>query len=178
MSDFFIGEIRLFPYTFPPRYWMLCQGQSLNFSQFQALGSLLQSTFSPSPNNTTFNIPDLQGRAIVGSGTLPGSTTSYAIGYAHRGGVEQVTLTPDQVPPHTHALNASNTAASTNTASGNLLGTNTNIPIYVTPSDTTPLTPLSPATVAVVGGNPHSNMQPTLVMSYCIAVNGIYPTRS
>ena len=98
MAEAFVGEIRAFGFNFAPRSWAFCDGQLLPISQNQALFSLI-GTFYGGDGRTTFQLPDLRGRAPIKYGNGPG-LSSYQLG--HRGGLEQVTLTQNQMPTHNH----------------------------------------------------------------------------
>jgi len=180
VSDYFIGEIRMFPWDWAPRGWALCNGALLPITQNQALFSLLGTTYG-GDGQSTFALPNLNGRTPVGQGVSPVSGASYDCGEAD--GVESVTLLPLAMPTHTHALTAANEAATIPAPGTNYLAQPvvsltdpTPVNLYSTP---TALTSLDPGAVSVTGGGgPHSNMQPSLVMNYCIATNGIFPSRN
>jgi microcystin-dependent protein len=180
MSEPFLGQITLFPYNFPPRNWADCQGQLLPISQNTALFSLLGTNFG-GDGRVTFGLPDLQGRAAVGQGTLPGGS-SYSMG--EQDGVESVQLITTTMPSHTHSLNATTVQGTTNAPAGGVLALAAkgtlrarNVGNIYNPA--APNTPLVPATVALAGGGqPHNNVQPLLVLRYCIALSGIFPSRS
>ncbi len=170
MSEPFLGEIRLFPYNFAPRGWAFCNGQILSIAQNTALFSLLGTTYGGN-GQTTFALPDLRGRLAVSSGQGPG-LSQYDLGEV--GGVENVTLLNTQMPQHTHVLNASNNDA-TDAAPGG------NVPAVI-PSGgytSTPSTTMSGQAVGATGGNqPHTIVQPFLTLNYCIALQGIFPSRN
>ncbi len=168
--DPFLGELRLFPYPgIIPRGWQACAGQLLSIQQNAALFSLLGTTYGGN-GTTTFALPDLRGRAPVGvgSGYVQGS----------QAGTETVTLTAATMPAHNHMLNAdSGTTNSQDAAANNFLATGGTPPqlIYGAPNN---LVTLDPGTLSQTGGStPHANMQPFLVLQYCIAINGIFPSR-
>jgi len=173
MSDFFIGEIRAFPFGFAPRGWHLCDGSLLQIQQNAALFSLLQTQFG-GDGQKTFGLPDLRGRTMLNQVT--GSST-YAIGAI--GGAETVTftLTQTQMPVHTHAL-CGNTATSglVNTPAGAVPATQAS-PICYAAQAQSPAKNMAAASLAAVGGGPHNNMQPSLVLNYCISTTGIYPQK-
>jgi microcystin-dependent protein len=179
MSDPFLGQITLFPYQFAPLNWADCDGRWLPISQNTALYSLIGNTYG-GDGKTTFALPDLQGRAALGQGTLTGGHT-YALG--EKDGVELSYVSPDMMPPHTHALNASNLWGTDNSPKGNVLAqvaggdlqnTNKGNIYNVGP----PTTTLQTTTLAPVGGQQaHNNMQPSLALRYCICVVGILPQR-
>ena len=166
MADPYLSEIRLVSFNYPPRGWAFCNGQILAISQNQALFSLLGTTYGGN-GQTTFALPDLRGRVPihVGDGHVLGE----------RAGEQAHTLTIGELPSHTHGVLASTlTNGGSATPNGNVLGGGNNV--Y---RSSGALTTLSPATVGAVGGSqPHLNMQPFLVMSYCIALVGIFPSNN
>lgn len=194
-SEPFIGQIQTFGFNFPPRGWATCSGQILAISTNTALFSLL-GTYYGGNGQTTFALPNLNGRVPIHQGTGPG-LSSYQLGQA--GGTEAVTLNIAQIPAHTHSFvptNAGVTSVQTRStaaqaASGSLLAraidANTSgdaIPQIYVPAGTAgtqvPMGGLSVAgTNTVLGSSqPHSNMQPYLGLNTCIALEGIYPSRN
>jgi microcystin-dependent protein len=177
MTTPFIGQITAFPFGFAPRGWVDCAGQDLPINQNVALFALLGTRFGGN-GSTFFRLPDLRGRVPVGFGSGPG-LTPYAVG--DTGGAEDVTLTGAALPAHSHSLNATTAQATTNVASGNLLATAQGDGsamglIYGTGA---PDTPLASGAIGLTGGSqPHNNMQPYLVLRYCIAIEGDFPMRS
>lgn len=173
MADNFIGEIKLLPYEWAPKYWVLCAGQLLAINSNQALFSLLGTTYG-GDGVTTFGLPDLRGRAPIHpnvSAGLPQGT---------KAGVENVTLLLTNLPTHNHLVQASSTAGDTQLFAGNNIAAAKNpagdVSLYEPAAS---LQTLDPATVSNTGGNqPHENCQPSLVMNYCIATQGIYPSRN
>lgn len=168
MSEPFLGEIRAFGFTFAPRGWAACDGQLLPINQNQSLYSLLGTTYG-GDGRTTFALPDLRGRVPIDAGPthVQGST----------GGSETHVLQVDELPAHTHAWTASTTTADSASPAGNLLAaaTATN-PAWAAPG--TP-TAMAPETIARTGDSAgHENMQPWLVVQYCIALQGLFPTRN
>ena len=167
MAEPFLSEIRLMSFEFAPKGWALCNGQLLPINQNQALFSLLGTTFG-GDGRVNFALPDLRGRTPihVGSGHTLGE----------RGGEQAHTLSIPEIPTHTHVLNASATdgnAPVPSGPSGNVLARTVN-QIYGPAGN---LTSLSPATVMNVGGSQaHLNMQPFLTISFCIALQGIFPS--
>lgn len=178
MTAPFIGQITPYAFAFPPRGWALCNGQLLAINQNTALFSLLGTQYGGN-GVTTFGLPDLRGRAGVNQGAGPG-LSSYTIGQLS--GVETVTLLSTQMPAHTHTWSASTAfgdqpAPTGGFLSGGQIPNGTPIPSYAAPGGAT--VPLSSAMLASIGGNSaHPNMQPYLVVSFCIAVQGIFPSRN
>lgn len=165
MAEPFIGELRAFPFGFAPRGWALCEGQEMAISQNQALYAILGTTYGGN-GTTTFRLPDLRGRVPVHVGN--GVTLGQAAGE------ETHALTVQEMPAHTHTVEASNQDGRTRDAQGNVWA-KTNQPAYGTPADST----MSPMSVSQAGGNQaHANMQPYQVVNYCIAVVGIFPSRN
>jgi microcystin-dependent protein len=181
MSQPFVGQIALFPYTFAPRGWAFCEGQLLPISQNTALFSLL-GTFYGGNGTSNFALPDLQGRVPISAGQGPGLST-YIQG--EEGGVENVSLLSSENPSHNHTLFATTDGGATSTASGNQLANPqagsphtgfTKGNIY---SGTAPNTALAATAIAPTGsGLPHNNIQPYQVLQYCIALQGVYPARN
>jgi microcystin-dependent protein len=172
MSEPYLGMIIIVPYTFAPRGWAFCAGQILSISQNTALFSLLGTTFGGN-GQTTFGIPDLRGRVPVGSGQGPG-LSNYDLGEV--AGSETVTLTTQEIPAHSHTVSASSNDPSANRASNAALAA-TNI---YDPNGADGRTFMNPNVMPPSGGNnqPHENRQPFLVLNYCIAMTGIYPSRN
>jgi microcystin-dependent protein len=165
MAEPFLSEIRLMSFQFAPKGWALCNGQLLPINQNQALFSLLGTTFG-GDGRVNFALPDVRGRTPihVGSGHTLGE----------RGGEQAHTLSIAELPTHTHVLNATSNAGTALVPSGNLLATS-NIPAYLAPDAN--LVAMNPATVTNVGGSQaHLNMQPFLTLSFCIALQGIFPS--
>jgi microcystin-dependent protein len=171
MADPFVAEIRIFGFNFAPRGWAFCDGQLMPISQNTALFSLLGTTYGGN-GKSNFGLPDLQGSVPVHAGESPGGS-SYDLGQS--GGSETVTLLQTEVPPHTHAMNASASEAGSTSPEGQLFAAGQGIAEYAAPGATTTL---SPQMVAPAGGDrPHNNMQPSLTLSFCIALQGVYPPR-
>jgi microcystin-dependent protein len=165
MAEPFLSEIRIMSFVFPPKGWALCDGQLLPINQNQALFSLLGTTFG-GDGRVNFGLPDLRGRAPihVGSGHTLGE----------RGGEQAHTLSIAEVPTHTHVLNGTSTAGNALVPGGNLLA-KVNLPAYHAVDAN--LTAMAAASVANVGGSQaHLNMQPFLTLSFCIALQGIFPS--
>jgi microcystin-dependent protein len=169
VAEPYIGEIRLFPYNFAPRGWLFCQGQLLPIAANTALFSVLGTTYGGN-GQTTFGLPDLRGRAPISAGQGPG-LTDYTLG--EQVGVETVTLSLNQMPVHQHALNASNQAAdSSRPGDAYLAGGGA----YAQTSDGTLMGGNSIG--LSVGGQAHENRPPRLVLNWCIATAGLFPSRN
>lgn len=181
----FIGQIQAFGFNFAPRGWALCNGQLLSIAQNTALFSLLGTTYG-GDGQTTFALPNLQGRVMIHQGNLPGGG-SYQMGQTS--GVENAILNVNQMPIHNHIatatsiLQADNTAATTGNPNNKVLAQNASTSLYVIPD--TSLVNMAPqavttsVTVATAGGSqPFSVLQPFLVVNVCIATEGIFPSRN
>lgn len=163
MAEPFLSEIRMFSFVFAPKGWALCNGQLLPINQNQALFSLLGTSFG-GDGRVNFALPDYRGRIPmhVGEGHTLGE----------RGGEQAHTVSIAELPQHTHVLNAATAGAETSVPASNVLGPALNA--YAPPSN---LTSLQPGTVTNVGGSQaHLNMQPFLTLSFCIALQGIFPS--
>ena len=172
MTDQFIAEIRMFGLNFAPTGWALCDGQLLPISQNTALFSLL-GTFYGGNGKTTFALPDLQGMAPMHPGQGPGLSL-HDLG--ETAGSDTVTLLLSEIPGHAHGVSASNTDGTAQSAAGEQLAGGIGIAQYAAAAN---LTQLAPAAVAPVGGGlPHNNLQPYLTLTFCIALQGIFPARS
>jgi microcystin-dependent protein len=180
MANPFLGQIALLPYNFAPLGWALCEGQLLPISQYTAVFSLLGTQFG-GDGRTNFALPDLRGRAPIGQGQGPGLSV-YNIGSAQ--GVEQVTLNTSTIPSHTHGFPAFATTATTNAPSGALPaeGKGAGRGTFAVNTYTAPGTAVSLAAAEVVpvtgGGAAHNNLQPYLTLNWCIALQGVFPSRS
>ena len=173
MSDPFIAEIRIFSFNFPPRGWALCDGALLPIRQNTALFSLLGTTYG-GDGRTTFQLPNLQGSVPMHPGQGTG-LANYDLGQV--GGQSTMTLLPQEMPVHSHALSASNEIGEDRKATNEAIARSTGGPLYGPPPGTT--VAMSPAAIAPVGGGqPHNNMMPYLALNFCIAMQGIYPPRS
>ncbi|HKS23046.1 MAG TPA: tail fiber protein [Thermoanaerobaculia bacterium] len=165
MASPFMGEIRLVSFNFAPQGWAMCNGQLLPINQNQALFSLLGTTFGGN-GQTTFALPDLRGRAPihVGSGHTLGE----------KAGEQAHTLTIAELPTHTHSALANSGNSTTPIPGGNLLGAANNL--YAA---NTNLVALGPDMIANVGGSQaHQNMQPFIIVTYCIALQGLFPSQN
>lgn len=171
--DYFLGCIAIFPFGFAPKGWAQCNGQLLSIQQNAALFSLLGTTYGGN-GTTTFALPDLRGRTILSYGTSPVGT-NYVLGEV--GGTETVTLLTTQIPSHTHSFNA-NTASGTAGEPGDILASPTGINCYNAPGSPVTLNPGSITPLAGGASTPHNNLQPYLTLNFCIALQGIFPSRN
>ena len=180
----FIGIVKLFAGNFAPKGWALCNGQLLPISQYSAVFSLLGTTYG-GDGVTTFALPDLRGRVVVGTGQGNG-TSNYIEG--QMGGVENTTLLVQNIPPHTHIatlnVNGTDSTDSVPARGGSIAVPGVQSSRTFTPTlgfnSATPDVPLNPASVTNApsgGGMPISIMQPFNSMYYIICLEGIYPSR-
>lgn len=167
-----LGSVMLFAGNFAPRGWAFCNGQLLPISQNQALFSLLGTQYG-GDGRITFGLPDLRGRAPVGAGQGPG-LSNYPIG--SKVGSETTTLTVNNLPSHTHSIVYSSSPGTSSSPVGNVPAVNRDgILHYGSLADAD----MSSSGVTDTGGDQSvNNMQPVLAMHYCIALQGIYPSRS
>lgn len=168
MAEPFLSEIRIMSFGFAPKGWALCNGQLLPINQNQGLFSLLGTTFG-GDGRVNFALPDNRGRTPihVGSGHTLGE----------RGGEQAHILSIAEMPMHTHVMNAystSNFAGNVSSPINNVFSTTNPAQLYSAPVS---LTAINPATVTNTGGSQaHLNMQPFLTLSFCIALQGIFPS--
>lgn len=170
MSEPFLAEVRIVAFNFAPRGWAFCDGQILPISQNQSLYSLLGTTYG-GDGRTSFALPDLRGRVPIHVGSSNGS--NHVLG--QKGGEETHTLNAAEMPQHTHPLQASTDENGVITINGNVLARAPQA-LYASPPTDTPLQSASIASVG--GGQAHNNMQPTLVLNFCIALQGLFPSRN
>jgi microcystin-dependent protein len=167
MAEPFLAEIRIMSFNFPPKGWATCDGQLLPINQNQALFSLLGTTYG-GDGRVNFGLPNLQGRVPIhmGSGHTQGERAGEA---AH-------TLTISEIPTHTHVLSGSSSTGSTPVASNAFMGVAAQQP-YLAPD--TNLGALNPASIQNTGGSgAHTTMQPYLVLNFCIALQGYFPSQN
>jgi microcystin-dependent protein len=183
MAEFYIGQVVLFAGNFAPVGWVLCDGSLLAIAQYDALYTVLGTTYG-GDGQTTFGVPDLRGAVPVSAGQGR-NRSNYFLGQT--AGSESVTLTSAQMPGHTHtvvpsaAVNVSSQAADQTSASGNFYGKPTAALYNATGAAGNTLnaavatytTSLEPAG----GGQPLPTMGPYLVMNYCMCTEGIFPTQ-
>lgn len=168
----FVGQIQIFGFNFAPRGWAHCNGQLLAVSEYDALFSLL-GTFYGGDGRTTFALPDFRGRAPLHFGTGPG-LTNRRIG--ERAGAETTTIGINNVPAHGHPLLAKEEGNSDDPTGNVIAGDGTNAFGTTTAGDD--IIMRDPSTGITGGGQAIYNLQPYLVVNYCIALTGIYPSRS
>lgn len=193
MDEYFLGMIQPFAFNFAPRGWTLCSGQLLPIASYQALFSLLGTTYG-GDGRTSFGIPDLRGRSIVHVGTGAGLST---ISWGERGGKELTTLSSAELPPHKHALTSTHAGIDTEIYSianddetsetGDKeagLGTSGSMPSIYRESPTTTsvlggvATTISGSTMSQGGGQSFVNQEPFLGIYFSIALTGLYPSRN
>lgn len=179
MSDYFIGEIKLFAGCYAPSGWALCDGTLKQISQYQALFALIGTTYG-GDGVSTFAVPNLQGSVAIGAGLSPDTAnTTYTLG--QMGGSETVPLTTAQAPAHTHVMSAT-TAQATTSVPGPTLGfasvesqallAYTDVSKGI--SETT--TDYGSSSVGATGNSvAHTNMMPSMPLTYIIALEGEYP---
>jgi microcystin-dependent protein len=163
VAEPFLSEIRIMSFSFAPKGWAMCNGQLLPINQNQALFSLLGTTYG-GDGRVNFALPDLRGRVPlhVGAGLTLGN----------KGGEQSHTVTMNEMPMHTHALQGSSSNADVVVPTGNVLATSSQL--Y---GPANQLTTLDPTTNGSVGGSQaHLNMQPYLTLTFCIALQGIFPS--
>jgi len=171
MSEPFLAEVRIVSFAYAPRGWALCNGQLLPINQNQALFALLGTTYG-GDGRTTFALPNLQGRACAHDGA--------ALNLGQAGGEANHTLTPQEMPAHSHGgqLFASADFANSTDPTGHVFGARPRggAVVYAPPP---PDTALAPGAVGSVGGSgPHTNLQPYLTLNFVIALQGIFPSRN
>ena len=165
MAEPFLSEIRMFSFAFPPKGWALCDGQLLPINQNQALFSLLGITYG-GDGRVNFGLPDLQGRVPMHIGN------GHPLG--ERGGQQAHTLLVSEMPQHTHTPNGCSDQANLTTPGGNLWGKDASSPFAPSGSAA-----MLPGDIAPNGGSQaHLNMSPFLTLSFCIALQGIFPSQT
>jgi microcystin-dependent protein len=168
MAQPYVGEIRMFAGNFAPAGWMFCEGQLLPISENETLFQLIGTTYG-GDGESTFALPDLRGRIPIhqGNGFI----------LAETGGVEEITLTVNQIPAHSHPmLGTIDTAAGTAPNNSVTVARNNN-PVITPYGTDNPSTTLSPTMVGPVGGSqPHTNFQPYLCVDFIISLFGLFPS--
>ena len=165
MAEPFLSEIRIFSFNFPPKGWALCDGQFLPINQNQGLFSLLGTTYG-GDGRVNFALPDLRARVSIHMGN------GHTLG--ERAGEAAHTLTQSELPQHLHQAQAATSDADGAIPTGLMLAGFNNG--YTNPAS---LVALQPTTISNVGGSqPHENQQPYLTISFCIALQGIFPSQN
>ena len=174
MTDPFIGEIRIFGGTYAPRNWADCGGAVIAISQNQALFSLIGAAYG-GDGRSSFGLPDLRGRLPMHQGTGPGLTPRQV---GQRLGTETVTLSPAQLPAHTHTVQASTADANSASPLGAVTaGSSTTFYTANIPTDDN--VDMASGIVGATGGSKsHTNFMPYLVINFIIAMQGTYPSRN
>jgi len=167
MAQPYVGEIRMFAGNFAPAGWMFCSGQALAISDYDTLFMLIGTTYG-GDGQTTFCLPDLQGRVPI----HPGGTVNGVLG--QKLGVESVTLTLQQIPVHNHGLWATTNAANTGNPQNHVVAEVAPDTFYL---DAAPSASLAASSVSATGGSqPHTNLMPFVALNYIISLYGIFPS--
>jgi microcystin-dependent protein len=165
MAEPYVGEIRMFAGNFAPAGWAFCDGQLLAIAENDTLFQLIGTTYG-GDSESTFGLPDLRGRVPIhqGSGSI----------LAENGGAEEVTLTTNQIPSHSHPLLATTAVGTNPNPQNNILAAAGNIDLY---RESAANTPKSNQSIGPVGGSqPHTNLQPYLCIDFIISLFGIFPS--
>ena len=167
MAEPYMGEIKLVSFNFPPKGWAFCNGQFLPINQNQALFSLLGTTYG-GDGRVNFALPDLRGRTPIHEGS------GHTLG--ERAGEQAHTLSIAELPTHTHVLNGTNNASNTSLVTTPVLFANS-VPSEMFTGNTANMVAMAPTAITNVGGSQaHLNMQPFLTLSFCIALQGLFPS--
>ncbi|MDQ8736049.1 tail fiber protein [Paenibacillus sp. LHD-38] len=169
----YVGEIRMFAGNFAPEGWALCNGSIIPIAENEVLFMLLGTTYG-GDGQTNFGLPNLASRIPIGQGTNPQNGTTYTLG--EQGGTENVTLTVNELPAHTHPVYASDAPGTLNSPNGAVWATQTSKNIY---SNAAVEGQMNPQSITPAGGNqPHVNMMPYLPINFIIALAGVFPPQS
>lgn len=167
MAQPYVGEIRMFAGNFAPAGWMFCAGQLLPISENETLFQLIGTTYG-GDGQVTFQLPDLRGRIPLHQGN--------GLILAQTGGTEEVTLTVNQIPAHSHPLLASGDVGNQLNTTGNLTSNSQGALPYI---EDPPSVNMSTAAITSVGGSqPHNNFQPYLCINFIISLFGIFPSQT
>jgi microcystin-dependent protein len=167
MAQPYVGELRIFAGNFAPSGWMFCEGQLLPISENNTLFALIGTTYG-GDGQSTFALPDLRGRLPLhqGNGHI----------LAETGGAEEVTLSINQIPSHSHPMIGSSGNGSQSNPQNNVLASSTLVKLY---SGEAADTAMAPTSITSVGGSqPHTNFQPYLCVNYIISLFGIFPSQN
>lgn len=167
MAQPYVGEIRMFAGNFAPAGWMFCEGQLLPISENETLFQLIGTTYG-GDGESTFALPDLRGRIPIHQGN--------GFVLAETGGTEEITLTVNQIPAHSHSFLGTGATATGNAPANNVPANTTGATIFPYGTDQ-PTTNLHPSSLTSVGGSqPHTNFQPYLCVDFIISLFGIFPS--
>lgn len=175
MSEAFVGEIRMFGGNYAPEGWAMCNGQLLPISENEALFALIGTTYG-GDGQSTFAVPDLRGRLPVHMGQNPRTGTQFRL--AQAGGTEAVTLSLTQLPAHSHQAQAITGPSTASADPENAVWTGSSLFQF---SSTAPDAAMSAAAVQPAGAaapSPHTNLMPSLTVTFIICLNGLFPSRS
>ena len=167
MAQPYVGEIRMFAGNFAPAGWMFCEGQLLPISENETLFQLIGTTYG-GDGQSTFALPDLRGRLPLhqGNGFI----------LAETGGAEEITLTVNQIPAHSHPLLGAAAVANDPNPTNNVVGESSSISMYQSGN---PVAPMAAASIGQTGGSqPHTNFQPYLCIDFIISLFGIFPSQT
>jgi microcystin-dependent protein len=167
MAQPYVGEIRIFAGNFAPAGWMFCEGQLLPISENETLFQLIGTTYG-GDGESTFALPDLRGRIPLhfGNGFI----------LAETGGAEEITLTVQQIPSHSHPLLASGDIANSPNPGGSVIARSGQVNAFI---NANPSVAMSPQFIGATGGSqPHSNFQPYLCLNFIISLFGIFPSQT
>lgn len=165
MAQPYVGEIRMFAGNFAPAGWQFCEGQLLPISENETLFQLIGTTYG-GDGESTFALPDMRGRIPIhqGNGFI----------LAETGGAEDITLTVNQIPAHSHPLLVSTGPGTQNSPGGHVTAESPSISLYI---EDVPAVAMSPSAISPVGGSqPHTNFQPYLCINFIISLFGIFPS--
>ena len=183
--DPFVSEVRIFGFNWAPKGWAFCNGALLPVKQNAALFALIGTHFG-GDGVTSFALPDLRGRTPVSFGsTTERNSPSFVTGsVGQAGGAETVTLSTAQIPQHNHMVTASTLPGSVKPLLGNIIGAGKNLqnnqpsPVYASFAANQQVNLPADVIADTGGGQPHNNCQPSLPVNYCIAIQGLFPSRN
>ena len=165
MAQPYVGEIRMFAGNFAPAGWMFCEGQLLPISENETLFQLIGTTYG-GDGQSTFALPDLRGRLPIHRGN--------GFVLAETGGAEEITLTVNQIPAHSHPMLAAAVAGNAISPAGNVPASSFGVPPFI---NDVPGGNFNAAAIAPAGGSqPHTNLQPYLCVDFIISLFGIFPS--
>ena len=175
MSEPFLAEVRIVGFNFAPRGWAFCDGQILPINQNQSLYSLLGTTYG-GDGRTSFALPDMRGRTSIHVGSSNGQDHRQG----QKSGEETHTLSAAEMPQHTHTAQASSSTADTNVSAAHVVANSAPNVMYLPLTSPPPsLGVMGSGMIANVGGSQaHNNMQPYLAVNFCIALQGLFPSRN